>query len=206
MIIIFAIIAITALISIMAFQNRELFDKLKFNAYFIKHSKEVYRFFTYALLHADWMHLLINMFILYSFGDLVVEFFAHYFGVKGYFFFVLLYVGGILFSVLFDFARNKDNVYYNAVGASGAVSAVLFSSIFLHPTGTIYMFFIPIPIPSLLFGLAYLFYSAYMSKRGKDNIGHSAHFWGAIYGIVFTIAIRPSFAKDFFEQIMNFFA
>ncbi len=205
MIIIFVIIAITAIISIMAFQNGELFDKLKFNAYFIKHSKEGYRFFTYALLHANWMHLLINMFVFYSFGDFVMEVFLAYFGVKAYFFFILLYVGGIIFSVLLDFARNKDNVYYNAVGASGAVSAVLFSSIFLHPTGTIYMFFVPIPIPSILFGLAYLFYSAYMSKRGRDNIGHSAHFLGAIYGIVFTIVIRPTFVVEFFEQIMSYF-
>lgn len=189
----------------MAFQNGELFDKLKFNAYFIKHSKEGYRFFTYALLHANWMHLLINMFVFYSFGDFVMEVFLAYFGVKAYFFFILLYVGGIIFSVLLDFARNKDNVYYNAVGASGAVSAVLFSSIFLHPTGTIYMFFVPIPIPSILFGLAYLFYSAYMSKRGRDNIGHSAHFLGAIYGIVFTIVIRPTFVVEFFEQIMSYF-
>lgn len=205
MIIIFVIIALTAIISISAFQNGELFDRLKFNAYFIKHSKEGYRFFSYALLHADWMHLIINMFVFWSFGDLVWNFFIYYFGTKAYLYFILLYAGGVLFSVVFDFARNKDNVYYNAVGASGAVSAVLFSSIFLHPTGTIYMFFVPIPIPSILFGVAYLFYSAYMAKRGRDNIGHSAHFWGAVYGIIFTIAIRPAFVPEFFEKIMSYF-
>ncbi len=199
------IIIITAIISIWAFNNREVFDKLSFNAYEIKHKKEGWRFFSYALIHAGWAHLIINMFVLYSFGDVVETLLNYYFGIKYLIYFSLLYIGGIIFSILFDFRKNKDNVYYNAVGASGAVSAIVFSSIILYPGGSIYLFFIPIPIPSAIFGILYLIYSAYMSKRAKDNIGHSAHFWGAIFGVIFTIILKPKLFLIFLEQITNIF-
>ena len=199
------IIIITAIISIWAFNNREVFDKLSFNAYEIKHKKEGWRFFSYALIHADWTHLIINMFVLYSFGDVVETLLNYYFGIKYLIYFLLLYIGGIIFSILFDFRKNKDNVYYNAVGASGAVSAIVFSSIILYPAGSIYLFFIPIPIPSAIFGILYLVYSAYMSKRAKDNIGHNAHFWGAIFGVIFTIILKPKLFLIFLEQITNIF-
>ncbi|MCD4772283.1 MAG: rhomboid family intramembrane serine protease [Bacteroidales bacterium] len=195
------IIAITAIISFLAFQNRELSDKLRFNAFAIKHEKEGWRFFSYALVHADWTHLFINMFVLFSFGDVVITAFRYYFDLKGFFYFILLYVGGTIFSVLFDFSKNKENPYYNAVGASGAVSAVVFSSILIYPTGSVYLFLIPFPIPSAIFGILYLVYSAYMSKRAKDNIGHSAHFWGAVFGLVFTIILKPALVTAFFDQV-----
>ena len=91
------------------------------------------------------------------------------------------------------------------MGASGAVSAIVFASIILFPAGKIFLFFIPIGIPSPIFGLLYLVYSAYMAKKGQDNIGHSAHFWGAIYGVIFTIAIKPEFALNFVSQIRSMF-
>ena len=199
------IIIITAIISIWAFNNREVFDKLSFNAYQIKHDKEGWRFFSYALIHAGWTHLIINMFVLYSFGNIVEIFLKFHFGAKSYIYFLLLYIGGIIFSILFDFRKNKDNVYYNAVGASGAVSAIVFSSIILYPAGSIYLFFIPIPIPSVIFGILYLVYSAYMGKRAKDNIGHNAHFWGAIFGVIFTIILKPKLFLIFLEQVSNYF-
>jgi len=199
------IIIITAIISIWAFNNREVFDKLSFNAYQIKHHKEGWRFFSYALIHAGWTHLIINMFVLYSFGNIVEIFLKFHFGAKSYIYFLLLYIGGIIFSILFDFRKNKDNVYYNAVGASGAVSAIVFSSIILYPAGSIYLFFIPIPIPSVIFGILYLVYSAYMGKRAKDNIGHNAHFWGAIFGVIFTIILKPKLFLIFLEQVSNYF-
>ena len=197
----FAIILVTAAISIMAFGNEYLFSKLKFNAYFIRRDREWYRFFSYALVHADWGHLLINMFVLYSFGDIVLQFFNADFGPLAGLKFMLLYVGGVLFSTIFDYVKNKDNIYYNAVGASGAVSAVLFSSIILYPTGKIFFFFIPIGIPSWIFGILYLVYSAYMGKRGADNIGHFAHFWGAVFGIVFTMFINHDYLVRFYLQL-----
>ena len=199
------IIIITALISIYAIYNRGVFDRLKFNAYAIRHHGQGWRFFTYGLIHADWIHLFINMFVLYSFGNVVVEAFHFYFGTKGYLFFILLYLGGIVFSVLFDFGKHKDDKYYNAVGASGAVSAILFSSILIYPTGSVMIFPIPFPMPSVVFGIFYLAYSAIMARKAKDNIGHNAHFWGAIFGLVFTIALKPALAGHFLEQILNLF-
>ena len=201
----YIIIGITVLISFVAFNKPEIFDRLKFNAYAIHERKEWYRFFSYGLVHGDWMHLFINMFVLYSFGDVVEQFYSFHFQLKAYAYFLLLYIGGIAFSTLFDYGKYKNDISYNAVGASGAVSAIVFASIILFPAGKIFLFFIPIGIPSPIFGLLYLVYSAYMAKKGKDNIGHSAHFWGAIYGVIFTIAIKPEFALDFISQIRSMF-
>ena len=195
------LITITVLISLVALSRADVFDKLKFNAYFIHHNKEWYRFLSYGLIHADWMHLFINMFVLYSFGSIVEELFRYNFDMKAYLYFLLLYIGGIGFSTLFDYGKYKNDIYYNAVGASGAVSAIVFSSIILYPAGKIFLFMIPIGIPAPLFGLIYLVYSAYMARRGTGNIGHSAHFWGAIFGVIFTIAIKPEFFTLFLEQL-----
>lgn len=199
------IVILTAIVSIVALNNPLIMDKLRFNAYYIKHNKEWYRFFSYSLVHADYIHLFVNMYVLYSFGGIVLTFFKFHFGGKAIINFLLLYIGGIIFSVLIDYRKNKDNVYYNAVGASGAVSAIVFSSIILYPGGKIFLFFIPIGIPSAIFGILYLIYSAYMTKRANDNIGHSAHFWGAIFGVVFTIILKPKFALMFLEQIQGIF-
>jgi len=198
-------IILTSIISIYAFFNQEVFDRLKFNPYAIRHHGQGWRFFTYGLVHADWVHLFINMFVLYSFGKAVIDAYHYYFDIKGYFFFVLLYVGGIVFSVLFDYGKHKEDAYYNAVGASGAVSSVLFASILLYPTGSVYLFPIPFPLPSVVFGVLYLVYSAVMARRGKGNIGHSAHFWGAIFGIAFTVALKPILALSFWNQIQSLF-
>ncbi len=200
------LIGLTVLISILAFNRRDVFDKLKFNAYYIHKDKDWYRFLSYGLIHADWTHLLINMFVLYSFGEIVEQFFIYYFEFKGYVYFLLLYLGGVGFSTLFDYGKYKNDIYYNAVGASGAVSAVVFASILLYPAGKIFLFFIPIGIPAPIFGILYLVYSAYMAKKGNSIIGHSAHFWGAIFGIVFTVAINPTFFLLFVDYLTGIFA
>ncbi len=200
-----AIVALTCLVSILAFSNPELLGRLQFNPYAIKHYKQGYRFFTYGLVHAGWAHLAINMFVLWSFGRIVYTIYLYIFGNLGILYFILLYIGGIMFSVLFDFGRHKNDQWYNAVGASGAVSAVVFASIILYPSGGVYLFFIPIEIPSPIFGILYLFYSAYMAKRGRDNIGHDAHFWGAIFGVIFTIALKPVLFLSFVDELINYF-
>lgn len=182
-----------------------LLNQLQFNAYKIKHNREGWRFFSYALVHAGWAHLAINMFVLWSFGRIVYTLYGYHFGTTGILYFLLLYIGGIMFSVLFDFGRQKENILYNAVGASGAVSAVVFASIILYPMGGVYLFFIPIEIPSPVFGILYLIYSASMARRGRDNIGHDAHFWGAIFGVVFTIALKPSLFMLFIDELLNIF-
>lgn len=201
MIFTYIIIIATVIISVSAFSNIELFSKLKFNAYQIKHSGEKWRFLSYALVHSGWMHLIINMYVLYSFGGVVEQFFRGSFGAIGSLYYILLYVGGILFSTVFDFGKHKDDIYYNAVGASGAVSAVVFSSILVYPAGSIFLFPIPFPLPSWVFGIAYLIYSAYMGKKGVDNIGHNAHFWGAVFGIILTVILVPDVIQNFFTTI-----
>ncbi len=195
------LIIITGIVSFMAWNNRELFDKLKFNAYYAKNDREWYRFISYGLLHADWAHLLINMFVLWSFSNIVMQFFRMDFGGMASVYFLLLYIGGIVLSTIYDYFKYNDDIYYNAVGASGAVSAVVFSSIILYPNGKIFFFFIPIGIPAWIFGILYLIYSAYMGRRGADNIGHNAHFWGAVYGIIFTMIINPTYLSHFYQQL-----
>jgi membrane associated rhomboid family serine protease len=199
------IIASTSIVSIYAFVNPAFFDGLKFNAYIIRRQNQWWRFFSYGVLHAGWTHLLINMFVLFSFGKSVIEGYEILFSTKGYLYFLLLYAGGLIFSILFDYGKYKDDPGYNAVGASGAVSAVLFANIILFPSGSLYLFPFPFPIPSVIFGILYLGYSAYMAKRGQDNIGHNAHFWGAIFGIVFTLILKPRLALLFWEQIRGLF-
>ncbi|MCF8406050.1 MAG: rhomboid family intramembrane serine protease [Bacteroidales bacterium] len=197
------IIAITVIVTLLAFNQKKYFDQLKFNAYLIHKHKQFYRFLSYGLIHADWGHLLINMFVLFSFGAIVEEGFVAYFGVKGYLYFLILYVGAIAFSTLYDYGVHKNNAYYNAVGASGAVAAVVISSIIIYPQGRIFLFFIPIGIPAPVFGILYLIYSAFMAKRGADNIGHSAHFFGSIYGLVVTILLEPKFVTTFLNYLFT---
>lgn len=205
MIITWIIIIITAAVSIPAFGNSELFSNLRFNPYIVLNRKQWYRFVSYGLLHADWPHLLINMFVFNSFGSIVVSAMSFYFGVKGNVYFIILYVGGIILSVVPAFEKHKHDIWYNAVGASGAVSAVVFSSIIFYPTSKLMLFLIPVPIPAVLFGILYLVYSAYMAKRATDNIGHDAHFWGALFGVVFTILLKPQLALLFIQQLSQLF-
>ena len=197
------LIVITILVSILALYKPVWFDRLKFNAFQIRHERQSWRFFTYAFIHAGWIHLLINMWVLYSFGRIVEKSLSTIFGLRGLLFYFLLYFGGIIFSVLWDYGKQKDNIFYNAVGASGAVSGVLFSSILFYPMGGIYLFPIPFSIPAWLFGILYLVYSAYMGNRGKDNVGHNAHFFGALFGIVYTAIIVPGVLKDFITQFFG---
>ncbi len=195
------IIFITAVISIVAMNSEELFSKLRFNAYDVKHSNQVYRFFTYGFLHAGYVHLFINMLVLYSFGIIVELNFKTYFPGKEGLYYVLLYLGGLILSIIPAYGKHKNDVFYNAVGASGAVSAVVFSSIILFPAGKIFLFLIPVPIPAPVFGVLYVAYEYYMAKNGRDNIGHDAHLWGALFGVIFTIALKPGLIAIFLQQI-----
>ena len=193
------IILITVVVSVLAFSNRELFRRLVFNAYDIKHFKNTYRFLSYALIHGDWIHLLVNMMVLYSFGRIVEQYYGFYFSLKGILYYLLLYIGGTALSTLPSYGKHKDDYSYTAVGASGAVSAVVFASIVFDPLNKIYIFLIPIGIPAIIFGILYLVYSWYMGKKNIDNIGHDAHFWGAIFGFVFTILLKPVLLLQLFS-------
>jgi membrane associated rhomboid family serine protease len=125
------IVIVTCLVSLFAFQNRELFNRLQFNAYLINHNRQWYRFFSYGLIHADFLHLAVNMYVLYTFGQITNYFYTDFFGVKGSYYYVLLYVASLFTSTIYSFELHKRNSWYNAVGASGAVSAVVFTSIYL---------------------------------------------------------------------------
>jgi membrane associated rhomboid family serine protease len=199
------IIVLTVLVSILCFQNQDLFMKLRFSPYLVKHKNQTYRFFTHAFVHADWMHLIINMFVLFNFGRLVEYGFNLYFERKGMVYFILLYLGGILFSSLPSYWKHQNDHTYSSIGASGAVSAVLFSSIMMLPLSSLQIFPIPINIPAFVFGFLYLAYEAYSAKKTSDNIGHDAHFWGALYGVIITLILNFQIGVRFIEQIRGIF-
>lgn len=199
----YIIIAFTSIVSYMALQNRVIFEKYLFNAYQTYNGKQLYRVVSHAFLHADFNHLLFNMLTLFFFGDYVESVFKIYFGKLGISYYMLLYFLAIVLSTIPSIIKHRNNQFYNAVGASGAVSAVLFSYILLDPFGKIYIFFIPIGIPAFIFGPAYLAYSAYMAKKGTDNIGHDAHFWGAVFGFIFPLILDYKLFFHFLNQLMN---
>ena len=196
------IIILTSLVSIAGFRNRELFDKLKLNPYLIIHKKEYSRIFTHAVLHADWAHLGFNMFTLFFFGRSAEMYFLHYFN-HGNLIFIMLYIIGTIISSVPSIIKHKNDHWYNSIGASGAVSAVLFASIFFDPRMSIYIFLIPIAIPGFVFGIAYLFYSRYMGKKNTDNINHEAHIAGAIFGFLFPLFLNPKLFIVFWNSLVG---
>ena len=196
------IIAVTVLVSILCFNGRLNVDSLMFNAYQVWHRKEWWRMLTSGLVHGGWGHLFFNMLTLYFFGTVVERYFAAAFGsTNGIVLYVVLYVSAIAVAGLWDLFKNRDNPNYNALGASGAVSAVLFASILFDPKMGIYIYLIPIPVPGYIFAPLYLLYCWYMARRGTDNIGHTAHFWGAVYGLAFPLICRPDIFQHFLAQI-----
>ena len=198
------IIAITCIVSILCFNGTLNGNKLIFNAYQVWHRKEWYRMLTSGMIHSGWGHLFFNMLTLYFFGRVVEQYFSAAFGgVLGTVLYVVLYVSALAISSLGDLVKYRDNWNYNALGASGAVSAVLFASILFAPKMGIYIYLIPIPVPGYIFAPLYLLYCWYMAKRNMDNIGHTAHFWGAVYGLLFPIICKPdvlSFCLSQFSQ------
>ena len=193
----YIIIASVAVISFTAFNRKELFYKLMFSPSEVSQKGQWYRFLSHVFIHASWEHLIFNMLTFFFFGVLVEEAFVYFFGNLGMFFFLLEFLLGGILSSIPSYFKHKNNYSYSAVGASGAVSAILFTSILINPLNKIYIFFIPIGIPAFIFGILYLVYSAYMSKRNIDNIGHDAHFWGAVFGIAFPLAIKFELLDQF---------
>jgi membrane associated rhomboid family serine protease len=171
----------------------------------IRSRREWHRFFTHAFVHADWIHLFFNMYVLYTFGRFLEMNFAEYFGPRGTLYYILLYVFAIIMSSIPSYEKHKNDHWYHAVGASGAVSAVVFSGILFNPTMKMGIIFLPIAMPAFIFGLLYLGYSYYMTHRGGDNIGHDAHFFGALFGIMFTIILDRDIGKNFIYMVLNYF-
>lgn len=178
----------TALFSYKGFNDIGFFRKYEFHIGSIR-AGEQYRMITSGFLHADFMHLAFNMLTLYFFAPVVMAY-------LGTITFLLIYFGSLIFGSLLTLVLHKDDYSYRAIGASGAVVGVLYSAILLQPDMDLYLYFIPIPIPAYLVGIGYLLYSIYGIKAKRDNIGHTAHFGGAIGGYLITIIKQPNMLTD----------
>jgi membrane associated rhomboid family serine protease len=190
------IVVVTCVVSFIAFSNQAIMDKLIFYPPAVNNDKEWYRFFTCGLIHADIGHLAFNMISFYFFGRIIELYFKEIFHEMGNFMYVVLYISALAVCLLPTYSKQKENYHYRSLGASGAVSAIVFAAILLRPTEEIYIFFIPKGIPGFIFGPLYLIITAYLDKRGKGGINHSAHLWGALYGVAFLI-VTSYFLSDY---------
>ncbi len=197
------IIIATVIVSLNAFNQPDVKFKMLFYPYKVKNNREFYRFFSHMLIHGDYLHLFFNMFVLYSFGRIMEDSLVFNYGTAGWVHYVILYVAGGFVAGIWPYHRNQDNIHYMSLGASGAVSAVLFASILWYPDGGIYLMFIPFEIPSWLFGILYLGYEYYMSKRGGTAIAHDAHFGGALFGIAYVLLINFDKGIEFIKLVGN---
>ncbi|MBC5774562.1 rhomboid family intramembrane serine protease [Pontibacter sp. KCTC 32443] len=195
------LIIITVGISWYAFSKHDLMEKWIFYPYTVNRDNSWYRFLTSGFLHADFSHLFFNMFTLYFFGSNVEYTFKSGFGeVPGILIFLLIYIGGIIVSDIPTYIKHRHDPGYRALGASGGVAAVVFSSILFYPTQDICLYAI-LCIPGFILGILYLMYSYFSGKRMGDNINHDAHFYGALYGFIISLAIVPQAGPLFIEQI-----
>lgn len=196
------LIIITCIISVIAFSNDELKNRLILWPKRMDRPEEYYRFLSSGFIHADIMHLAVNMWVLYSFGSISEEWFA-LIGMR--YAYVALYLLAIVAASVPSFMKHKNNAYYRSLGASGGVAAILFSSVYFNPwSGGIGLLFVPgITIKPIIFAILYLAYSAYMDRRGGTNINHGAHFWGSVFGFVFTLLVEPTHGQMFIQQIMH---
>jgi len=204
------ILALSCIISFTAFSNQRMMEDLIFYPPAITNRNQWYRFVTCGFIHADIGHLAFNMFSLYMFGDYVEKIFVSLFEEKGKMLYLFMYLLALVVCLLPTYFNNKNNYHYRSLGASGAVSAVIFAGIFLDPTIKIGLLVLPPVIPGFVFGPLYLVLSAYMAKRGHDNINHSAHFWGALWGVAFLVitcqfltSFRP--IDHFVSEVGNYF-
>jgi membrane associated rhomboid family serine protease len=190
-------VLITVLVSIAAFNNKDLENKLILWPRYMDSPIEYYRLLTSGFIHGDWNHLLFNMYALYSFGN-VVDYFL-----PSPALFPILYLSAIIISSLPSFLKNRNNSHYRSLGASGGVSAIIFFSIYHAPWSKIGIIFIPIGIPSIFFAVLYLAYTVFMSRRGSDNINHDAHLWGCLYGMFFAFIVDPTHGMSFIDAITH---
>lgn len=202
------IIIVTVAVSLAANNNPELYSKLLFNPYQVTERKEWHRLITHAFVHDknNIFHLIFNMYVLYSFGNAIEGFLAYALGSKAMLYYLFIYLGGTMAATIPALIKHKNNYAYNSVGASGAVSSVLFAAIAFMPlSGGIGILFIPISIPPIIFGVLYIAYEMYMDKRGGTNIAHDAHIGGALFGLLFTLLFVPGAFINFIHQIVAYF-
>ena len=188
----------TVAVSWLAFNNPRLLERLLLWPPAIERRHQYDRLLTHGFVHADWQHLLFNMITLYFFGRAVEGLFASYIGPVG---FVLFYLSAILVAILPTYLRHRHDPHYRSLGASGAVSAVLFAYILIAPWSLIFVFFLP--VPAIVYAVLYIGYSIWMDRQGTDNVNHSAHLWGAGYGVLFTLMMEPRAAGAFVERLLH---
>jgi membrane associated rhomboid family serine protease len=194
----YALIAITAVVSWVAFNNRKLADRLILWPPAVDRHRQYDRLLTYGFIHADFLHLFFNMLTLYFFGGQIEAVMGQWSGPWTY---PLFYLSALVVSILPSYLKNQKNPNYLSLGASGAVSAVLFSFILLAPWQLIFVFFIP--MPAFVFAVVYVGYSIWMDRRGGDRINHSAHLAGAAYGVMFMLIMRPQVLAHFLNALMH---
>ena len=209
------IILITVGVSLTAFNNRSLLEKLMYIPYNVKHLKEHRRMLSNVLIHADWRHLLFNMLSLYFLGSSFLNapcfmyqgidcgLTATYGEIGGQAHFLAIYILGGLFATLIPYMRHQDNPNYRSLGASGAVSAIIFAAIIWNPGMKLMLMFIPIPIPAYIFGPLYLLYEYFADKRGGTGIAHDAHIGGALFGILYVLLINVEKGKEFISYFVQ---
>jgi len=198
------LIAIIVLTSFYAWNKPNVLQKWLMNPYLINKQREYHRFLTSGLIHSNYGHLFLNMLALFFFGRNVEMVFNYILGPSGKFVLIGFFLLGIIVSDIPTYLKYKELPHYNSLGASGGVSALVFSSIMFFPLQKIYILFIPFGIPGFIIGILYLAYSYYQSKNMSDGINHDAHFYGAIFGVVFTIIISPGSLANFIKEIANF--
>lgn len=194
------ITALTVFISWRAFNDQRLLSRLILWPPAIARNRQYERLLTYGFVHADWTHLLFNMITFWSFGSVVERVFAGWIGPLG---FILFYLSAIVVSILPTYLKHQRDPNYRSLGASGGVSAVLFASILFDPWSKLIIFPIPVPIPAFLFAVLYVGYSIWMDRRGYDNVNHSAHLWGAAYGVLFTVLLEPAVVGHFTQRLFG---
>lgn len=206
-------------LSLLAFQNGDLKYKLMMNPFTVVHQKQWYKTITHGFIHADFMHLFFNMYVLFGFGSIVEMNFSqpqlwnqNFPGIEGFsetnglFFFGVLYFFGIIFASLPSIRKHKDNPNYYSLGASGAVSAVLIVYILMFPLNKLSIIFLPgIPIPAFVMGLLFFAFESYMNKKGNSGIAHDAHLYGALWGLIVIAVLKPALYINFVNQILASF-
>jgi membrane associated rhomboid family serine protease len=192
------LIGVTVLASWLAWQNPRLLERLILWSPAITRRGEVHRLLTYGFVHADGRHLLFNMITLYFFGQPIERAFRPWLGSYGY---VLFYLAALVVSVLPSYLEHRNDPSYRSLGASGAVSAVLFAFILLEPWTLIFVFFVP--VPAIVYAALYVGYSVWAERRGGDNVNHSAHLWGAGFGVLFSLVMEPRIASRFFARLLD---
>jgi membrane associated rhomboid family serine protease len=188
------IFAITIIVTLIAFYNEDFYTKLILQPYNVSRGKYIYTLITSGFIHADWMHLLFNMMTFYFFAFQLEATLGHWQ-------FALLYMLSLILSDLPSVVKHKNDFWYRSLGASGAISAVVFSAILFNPLGKMGLIFLPIQIPAVLFGVLYLIYCSYASKQGQGRINHDAHLFGALSGIMITVLLVPQVAPWFFHTV-----